>query len=64
MDALTDFPATVCRVKTLVDGGIRVEFDLPETCGDILTALHGLRGVYLRVVIYDDDEFAQELDKK
>jgi hypothetical protein len=25
------FPASVARVKTLADGGIRVELDLPET---------------------------------
>lgn len=31
MRELADFPATVCRVKTLADGGIRVTFDLPET---------------------------------
>jgi hypothetical protein len=63
MNSLADFPATVCRVKTLADGGIRVELDLPETCGDVLTILHDLRGRYLRVVIYDDDEFVQELEK-
>lgn len=63
MDSLIDFPATVCRVKTMVDGGIRVELDLPETEGDVLSVLHDLRGRYLRVVIYDDDEFLQELEK-
>lgn len=57
MDSLVDFPATVCRVKTMVDGGIRVELDLPETEGQILSTMHDLRGRYLRVVIYDDEEF-------
>ena len=57
LNPLADFPATVCRVKTLVDGGIRVEMDLPETEGQILSTMHDLRGQYLRVVIYDDDEF-------
>jgi len=41
----------------MVDGGIRVELDLPETEGQILSTMHDLRGRYLRVVIYDDDEF-------
>jgi len=31
MESLCDFPATIVRIKTLVDGGIRIEFDLPET---------------------------------
>jgi hypothetical protein len=26
------FPAIVARVRTLADGGIRVELDLPEDC--------------------------------
>lgn len=56
---LTDFPATVCRVKTLMDNGIRIEFDLPETEAEILTKMHTIKveGLILRVVIYDDDEF-------
>lgn len=61
MDSLIDFPATVCRVKTMVDGGIRVELDLPETEGDALSVIHGLRDRYLRVVVYDDDEFRDAL---
>lgn len=36
MSESIEFPATVARVKTLVDGGIRVELDLPET--EIMTA--------------------------
>lgn len=61
LQSLADFPATVCRVKTLVDGGIRVELDLPESAGDMLTVLYGLRGRYLHIVIYDDDEFRDAL---
>jgi len=57
MNPLANFPATVARVKTLVDGGIRVEFDLPETESMVLSKLHDLRERYLRVVIYDDEEF-------
>jgi len=62
MHDLANFPATVCRVKTLVDGGIRVELDLPETEGDVLSILHELRGRYLHIVIYDDDEFRLAVD--
>lgn len=59
LDPLCDFPATVCRVKTLADGGIRIEFDLPETESNMLSVIHSLRGRYLRVVMYDDDEFVR-----
>lgn len=45
----------------MVDGGIRVELDLPETEGDALSVIHGLRDRYLRVVVYDDDEFRDAL---
>ena len=62
LSALADFPAAVCRVKTLVDGGIRIELDLPETEAEILTIMHNLRGRYLRVVVYDDDEFRRAVD--
>lgn len=62
LQSLADFPATVCRVKTLVDGGIRIELDLPETEAEILTTMHNLRGRYLRVVVYDDDEFRRAVD--
>lgn len=61
MHDLANFPATVCRVKTLVDGGIRIELDLPETEAEILTVMHNLRGRYLRVVVYDDDEYRDML---
>lgn len=59
MNPLANFPATVARVKTLVDGGIRVEFDLPETESMVLSLLHDLRERYLRVVIYDEEEFSR-----
>lgn len=63
MDSLADFPATVCRVKTLVDNGIRVEFDLPETEARMLSELHTIKidGRVLRVVLYDDDQFREAL---
>lgn len=63
LSALADFPATVCRVKTLVDNGIRVELDLPETEARMLSELHTIKldGRILRVVLYDDDEFQAAL---
>lgn len=61
MNSLADFPATVCRVKTLADGGIRLELDLPETEGKILSTMHDLRGIYLRVVVYDGNDFETEI---
>ena len=63
MTPLADFPATVCRVKTLVDNGIRLELDLNETEGQILTIMHNLKleNRILRIVVYDNDEFADAL---
>lgn len=63
MDSLADFSATVCRVKTLVDNGIRVELDLTEEGADMLTELYKIKleGKNLRVVLYDDDEFRASL---
>lgn len=63
MHNLTDFPATVCRVKTLMDNGIRLELDLNETEGQILTTMHNLKleNRILRIVVYDNDEFAEQL---
>ena len=60
---LADFPAIVCRVKSMVDKGIRVELDLPEGETQTLAILHGLQcdDKPLRVVIYDDDEFQKAL---
>jgi hypothetical protein len=63
MRELVDFPATVCRVKTLADGGIRLELDLPETESSVLTTMHELHRSdrYLRIVVYDNDEFLDNL---
>lgn len=61
---LADFPAVVVRVKTMMDGGIRIELDLPETEGVMLSTMHGLRDRYLHVVIYNDDEFQAFLREK
>lgn len=66
LSALADFPAAVCRVKTLMDNGIRVELDLPETEARMLSELHTIKldGRILRVVLYDDDEFQAALRGK
>ena len=63
MRELVDFPATVCRVKTLMDNGIRLELDLNETEGQILTTMHNLKleNRILRIVVYDNDEFTEQL---
>ena len=63
LTSLADFPAIVCRVKSLVDKGIRIELDLPESETNTLAVLHGLQrdDAVLRVVIYDDDEFQKAL---
>lgn len=62
---LIDFPAIVSNVRSLVDKGIRVQLDLPETETDCMSALHGLQrdDQVLRVVIYNDDEFRVALNK-
>jgi hypothetical protein len=58
---LVDFPATVVRLKTMADFSIRAEFSMPETAADEMKTLHNIRERYLRVVIYDDDEFQEAL---
>lgn len=60
---LCDFPAIVCRVKSMIDKGIRIELDLPESETNTLAVLHGLQrdDKPLRIVIYDDDEFQAQL---
>ena len=60
---LADFPAIVVRVKSMVDKGIRIELDLPESETNTLAVLHGLQrdDKPLRVVIYDDDEFQKAI---
>lgn len=60
---LCDFPAIVVRVKSMIDKGIRIELDLPESETNTLAVLHGLQrdDKPLRVVIYDDDEFQKAI---
>jgi hypothetical protein len=61
LEPLADFPASVAQVKSLRDKGIQVVLELPETETEQLAILHGLQknDHYLRVVIYDADEFNQ-----
>lgn len=58
---LADFPAIVSNVRSLVDKGIRIQLDLPETETESLAILHGLQrdDQVLRVIIYNDDEFGR-----
>lgn len=50
----------------MIDKGIRVEMDLPETETDALSIFHKMQrdSVILRVVLYDDMEFQRTLDSK
>jgi hypothetical protein len=54
-DALT-FDATVAKVQTLVDNGIRVTLDLPETAIEAAAVLMALKrqGVALKVAVTID----------
>lgn len=63
---LIDFPAIVSNVRSLVDKGIRVQLDLPETETDCMSVLHRLQrdDQVLRVVIYNDDEFQARINEK
>ena len=51
-DALT-FDATVAKVQTLVDNGLRITLDLPEQAIDAAAVLMALKrqGVALRVTV-------------
>jgi hypothetical protein len=59
LSELTSFPAVVARVQTMADNGIRVIFDLPETETAQLSKLHLLMKseTYLRIIVYDADEW-------
>ena len=50
------FDATVYKVQTLVDGGLRVTFDLPESAIDQVAALMRAKrdGIALRVGCVSD----------
>ena len=63
MKTLIDFPSVIVGVKTMVDNSIRLTLELPETESDIMSQAHKLKREqhYLRVVIYDDDEFQTEV---
>lgn len=63
LEPLADFPAAVGQVKSLRDKGIQVVLDLPETETAQLSALHKMQkdDQYLRVVIYDAEEFQKAI---
>lgn len=56
-DALT-FDATVAKVQTLVDNGIRITLDLPETAIEAAAVLMALKrqNVVLKVTIEIEDD--------
>lgn len=66
MKPLTDFPAVVARVGTMADKSIRLVFDLPETETEQLSKMHLLMtsDTYIRVVIYDAEEYQNEPQSK
>ena len=49
-DALT-FDATVAKVQTLVDNGIRVTMDLPESAIEAAALLRALKGEGLAIKV-------------
>jgi hypothetical protein len=63
---LADFPGAIAGVRDMADNGIRITIDLPETEGEQLSKLHSLKqkGIYLRIVIYDADEFSKAVQNK
>lgn len=52
------FPATVASIKTLVDGGIRVTFDLPEDAIAQAAQLMACKkdGIPLRLTVQADGD--------
>lgn len=55
---IAQFPAEVYKVQTLVDGGIRISFDLPEDQIEAMARLAEAKriGVNLRVTVEEDHE--------
>lgn len=43
--------AVICRLKTMVDGGLRVELDLPELEPAMFALLYTLRNKVIRINI-------------
>jgi hypothetical protein len=49
------FGACLYKITTLVDGGVRVSFDIPETQLQTVLKLASLRGQYLQVGVVTPD---------
>jgi len=54
-DNSVTFQATLGKISTLVDGGVRITLDLPESAGEILSELASLRGVALQVALVQSE---------
>ena len=61
-----EFPATVYKVQTLVDNGVRLTLDLPETGVDMLTPLGKLQvyGVVLLVRLEDYEDGKEQTNPR
>lgn len=62
---LADFPGAIARVQTMADGSPRITIDCPEPVNRYLSLLAECQagGRYLHIVIYDDDEFEDEIKR-
>lgn len=45
------FDAVICRLKTMADGGLRVELDLPELAPEEFATLYALRNTAIKITI-------------
>lgn len=65
MIPLADFPGAIARVQTMADGSPRITIDSPEPVNKYLSLLAECQasGKYLHIVIYDNDEFENEIHK-
>lgn len=63
---IADFPAGIAKVQTMADGSPRFIFDAGESANQYLSILAECQSQkrYLRVVIYDEDQFQTVLDQK
>lgn len=43
--------AVICRIKTMADGGLRVELDLPELEPEVFALLYALRNKAVKITI-------------
>ena len=66
MKPIAEFSANVANVKTMADGSPRFTFDAPESEIELLSILARakLDERYLKVIIYDAEEFTEMLRKE